>query len=242
MTTDSPNAVPVHRRRRWLQFSLRSLLLFTVICAVVAGWLGRFIVRKHRDREIVAALVRLGGSVRYDYQDANFRGEPPGPQWLRSLFGENLFSEVEEAGLDEATDSILALIGELKQLKTFRVNGHKVTDAGLAYVKGLTHLETLELWNTKITDAGLASLRGLHLKSLWLSDTAVTDVGLENLAGMSELQELRLDETMISDVGLKRIKTLNQLRELGIENTNVTKAGLNDLRKALPKCRINLSL
>ena len=32
---------PQPKRRRWYQFSLRTLMLFMVVCAVVFGWLGK---------------------------------------------------------------------------------------------------------------------------------------------------------------------------------------------------------
>jgi len=36
LKTESPK-----RKRRWFQFSLRTLLMFTVIAAVALGWLGK---------------------------------------------------------------------------------------------------------------------------------------------------------------------------------------------------------
>ena len=48
-------------KRRWFQFSLRTLLIFTLICAVAAGWLGETIDRKRREREAVETFVESGG-------------------------------------------------------------------------------------------------------------------------------------------------------------------------------------
>jgi hypothetical protein len=36
-----PNAERPKRKRRWLQFSLRSLLIFTLVCAIGAAWVAR---------------------------------------------------------------------------------------------------------------------------------------------------------------------------------------------------------
>ena len=68
MQTESPKAEPPKRKRRWYQFSLRTLLIFTVVCAIGSAWVARRMDRKRRDREAVAVILKLGGSVSYDYQ------------------------------------------------------------------------------------------------------------------------------------------------------------------------------
>jgi Leucine Rich repeat len=153
-------------KRRWFQFSLRTLLIFTLICAIPCAWLGRKIERKRQEREAVEALIKLGGRVEYDDQpdhsaERNLLGvDPPGPRFLRTLVGENFFCEVE--------------------FVTLR-NTH-VTDAGLEYVKGLTHLQTLELDGTTVSDAGIENLKDLtRLKELDLRFTKVTDLGVKEI-------------------------------------------------------------
>jgi hypothetical protein len=178
MQTEPPKAEPPKRKRRWFQFSLRALLIFTVICAVAAGWLGETIERKRKEREAVAALVKLGGNVRYDYQRES--GNPPGPDWLRGLLGADCFSEV---------DSVI-----------FFPNVTGVTDAALENLKPLIQLQRLELWTGKdITDAGLVNLEGLaQLQMLGLRGTQISDAGLAHLAGLKRLRSLELTGTKIS--------------------------------------------
>src|SRR5438309_753827 len=101
MQSEPPKAVPAKRKRRWFQFSLRSLLIFTVICAVGSTWLGKRIERKRIERQVVDAIVKLGGGVHYDCGfDPSGRliqdSEPPGPWWLRQLLGENFFGDVTD--------------------------------------------------------------------------------------------------------------------------------------------------
>lgn len=45
------NPEPPKRKRRWYQFSLRSLLIFTMICAVACGLLGKRMEQKRKERE-----------------------------------------------------------------------------------------------------------------------------------------------------------------------------------------------
>src|ERR1700676_1787169 len=102
MEAEPPKADPPKRNRRWYQFSLRSLMIFTLICAVCAGWLGKKIHQKRREREAVHAIVKAGGDAWYDQQRPNKRSgrsEPSGPRWLRNLLGENFFREVKEIDL-----------------------------------------------------------------------------------------------------------------------------------------------
>ena len=46
--------------RRWYQFSLRSLLLFTLICAIASAWLAHRMEQKRIELEAVDSLVRRG--------------------------------------------------------------------------------------------------------------------------------------------------------------------------------------
>jgi Leucine-rich repeat (LRR) protein len=219
MPTEPPKADPPKRKRRWFQFSLRSLMIFTLICAIPCAWLGRKIEQKRREREAVQAIVELHGRVQYDYERAG--AKPAGPDWLRNLLGENFFNEVE----------VVDCAG---------IKVTEMTDAGLENLKSLPKLQVLLLEGTPVTDVGLASIRGLtHLQELDLAETNVSDAGLENLKGLVQLQSLGLSETQVSDNGLANLKGLTKLQVLRVSGPNVTDAGVNKLQKALPNCKID---
>ncbi|HEV2970766.1 MAG TPA: hypothetical protein VGY55_12415 [Pirellulales bacterium] len=214
MDTDIGNGPK--RRRRWLQYSLRSLMIFTMICAVGSAWLGRKIDQKRREREAVAAIVKSGGSVFYDYEDRGWlsppanNAKPPGPDWLRNLLGENFFSDVYWVVLS-TSDGKLENLKQLTQLKKLQLT---VSDGGLENLKGLTQLQFL------------------HFSG------AVTDADLENLKEMHHLKELSLNATKVTDAGLTKLKGLTHLESLGLGLTKVTDAGVKDLQTALPNCNI----
>jgi len=240
MEAEPPKADPPKRKRRWFQFSLRSLLIFTMICAVACGLLGKRMEQKRKEREGVEAILRLGGTVRYDYQEGN--GKPPGPDWLRDLAGKDFFSAVVEVrllGNPKVTDAELAHLEEMPQLQVLNIFATNVTDAGLSHLRRLSKLERLYLGNTRITDAGLINLQGLNrLQRISLWKTKVTDAGLEQVQELSNLRELYLHSTNVSDAGLAHLKGLNELERLDLAETRVTDAGVNELRKALPNCII----
>jgi Leucine-rich repeat (LRR) protein len=141
-------------KRRWLQISLRAVLvLVTLLCVGLSLWVGP----AERQRRAVAAIDKFGGSVRYGELAA---GERFPVTFLRRWLSPDYFDEVEEVDL----------------------TGTQVTDAGLAHLQGLTGLQGLWLINTQVTDAGLAHLQGLTgLQVLSLDNTQVTDAGLAKL-------------------------------------------------------------
>ena len=99
MPTEPTKADPPKRKRRWFQFSLRTLLIFTLICAIPCAWLGHKIERKRQEREAVESLIKDGWSVVYDSQiDLSGKqyssDKPRGPGWLRTVLGENFFSKL----------------------------------------------------------------------------------------------------------------------------------------------------
>jgi Leucine-rich repeat (LRR) protein len=180
---------PPKSRRRWLRFSLRTLLVFVLVLSVPLGWFAWRLDKARRQREVVEAILKAGGSVVYDYQlDKDGRpngGEPMTPAWLRKSLGDDFFREV------------------------MWVNFHltQVTDAGLEYIKGLNNLEELDLGNTQVTDAGLEHFKGLNsLEGLWLDNTQVTDAGLKHLKGMTNLRELYLNDTQVTDESVEKLR------------------------------------
>ena len=60
METEPTKAEPPKRKRRWFQFSLRTLLVFTAVVAVTCGWLGTKIVRKKIEQSTVDAPAQEG--------------------------------------------------------------------------------------------------------------------------------------------------------------------------------------
>jgi hypothetical protein len=251
----TPNAPK--RKRRWFQFSLRSLLIFTMVCAVAGGWLGTRMEQKRKEREAVEAIVQLKGRAFYDYQreppgpiDAlGWREngvEPVGPDWLRKLLGENFFSEVDAVFFDDApvTDAGLVNLKALTHLHDLTLWSPNVTDAGLVNLRGLTQLQRLDLSGTQVTDAGLVNLKQLtKLQALILGSNAnVTDTGLESLTELAQLQTLHLGETNVTDAGLVNLKRLTALQDLDFSRTKVTDAGLENLKGLNQLRRLNLSV
>ena len=159
------------RRRRWYQFSLRSLMLFILVCAIPSAWVGPKLEATRCEQVVVTEIESLGATVLYP--------ETKGPNWITRHF-----RRVMAVGF-EGTQDIDAGLVHLKGLTNLfwlELADTKVTDTGLVHLKGMTNLVWLSLCDTQVTDAGLVYLEELtNLERLSLCDTQVTDKGVEKL-------------------------------------------------------------
>ena len=237
-------------KRRWYQFSLKTLLLVMLFMTVAFGGWVQFMrqrARDHRERmvpvhEAVAAVEELGGEVTSAYEELRpptwleEQFDDPGgaddPVGLLKVTGVNLYqSKVTDAGLEQ--------LKGLTMLDALSLDETDITDAGLEQLIGLTNLQTLILTDTNVTDAGLEHLKGLtDLRSLDLMGTNVTDAGLEHLKGLTNLRQLALEGPQVTDAGLEQLEGLTKLDELHLFRTNVTDDGLMKLQQALPKLSV----
>ena len=206
----TPSAdVPRKPRRRWLQVSLRTLLILVTLLSIGLGW---FVHRGERQRRAVAAILEMGGSITYDSPAA----------------AAEFFDFDRWLPLDCFDDVCIV-----------DLYASKVTDAGMMHVKVLPRLEGLKLAETHVTDAGLTHIQKLtELKWLTLDGTDVTDAGLAQLEGLTQLKYLSLNATQVTDVGLQQLQGLISLEELNLFGTQVTAAGIAKLQRTLPKCTI----
>src|SRR4051794_14492552 len=107
MCSETPTPV-IAPRRRWLQFSLRTLL---IVISLFAGWLAVQVNRAHRSQAAIAAIRQFGGQVQYDYETGADglpvkNALPPGPAWLRNLIGVEYFANVKAVEFRrDATDA-----------------------------------------------------------------------------------------------------------------------------------------
>jgi Leucine-rich repeat (LRR) protein len=212
--------------RRRFQFSIRSLLVLVIGVAVPCSWLAVEIRAAKRQKEVVEAIVKVGGVLDWDLE--------PRLAWLRNLLGDDFFMDGYQVdfGIMQpypvVTDSDLEHLVWMSQLRKLNLDGAQITDAGLEHLKVLTQLEGLMLGRTKITDAGLQHIGGMkRLEGLCLENTQITDAGLRHLGGLAQLRHLALSGTKVGDDGLEYLKGLTQLSELYLSETHVTDTGLN---------------
>lgn len=156
------------RPRRWLQFSLRKLLITLL---VIFSFFGYCADRIHRQRASVAAIKKLGGNVLYvSPADRGFHGSEQLAEWL----GRDTVARVRHVffGGCPIQDDDLACLAGLPHLDTLTLTSTPVTDEGLIYLGRLKHLSFVDLRFTQVTTAGVERLRRClpHTKIVYRSD------------------------------------------------------------------------
>jgi Leucine Rich Repeat (LRR) protein len=237
MEAEPSKAEPPKRKRRWFQFSLRSLLILVLVAGLGMAWLAALKRRADRQQTAAETIVNAGGSVFYDYQfqvspsgaiNYSDKATPPGPKWLRRQLGNDFFTNVDAARI--TTQAGIDALADLPQIQNLEVDGAAVTDESLDQVVRLRHLRALSLLNTSISDSGLRKIAVLdQLRTLELLNNRITDEGLLSLAGLERLEYLELKSTKISDDGLKHLRRMSHLRELRLSFNRITGVGLREL-------------
>jgi hypothetical protein len=242
MTTPRPKPRP----RRFLQFSLRALLVFVLLVSVGMSWFAVKLEKARRQRQAVEVIGKAevigtaGGGILHEYEWPDTSAHPPDPEWVRTFLGDDfLFDVVWVSVVEDFGDDDVRHLKVLTNLVRLDLSGTQVTDAGLEHLERLTNLTDLYLSGTQVTDAGLGHLRGLtNLEYLYLRDTQVTDAGLEHLKELTKLTKLDLRDTQVTDAGLEHLEGLTKLELLALDGTQVTSEGVKKLQEALPDCAI----
>ena len=255
-------------RRRWFQFSLKSLMLMT---AAVAAWCGFYFSPAKRAERAVESMQGSGAAVMFDYQRLPDKSaysqqvEPPGLPLIRQVAGEGFFRDADWIQLHDAALSAEALLpltqlpslrrvtlanckigdqhmmhfGRLRLLESLDLKSNQITDTGLLHLQGMLQLETISMSKNLIQGDGLKHLDALRrLKTLFLHDNPISDEGLAHIKTLTNLEMLGLAGTKVTDDGLKHFANLQKLRYLGLTRTDVTEAGVKELQTKLPNCEI----
>jgi hypothetical protein len=185
--------------RRWLQFSLRTLLAIMLVACCLMGWVAFKRGQAAEQRAAYKLIVAKGGST-------NFGPESARPPWLQWILGEDIAAQrgCIEFGDSGVTDADLAQLSSLRQLQRLSLNNNPITDRGLAHLSKLSGLKYLSLDQTNVTDDGLESLRACQfLEFLSLCRTRTTTGGVQSL-------RTALPSLTIIDAGENELPPLNE--------------------------------
>ena len=223
-------------RRRWLRFSLRALLLLTLLAGIVCGWLGTELARMRRERLAVAKLKKIASiyfhlepEKRKSLMFPGLGGEPP-PMTLkqkavRQIFGKPYHQRVADVFLwgAESRDTTIAKTVDLSLLRDFDaitdISIRNVSVRNAQSISHLRHIRSLTLVNTGIED--VTCLNGLtRLLKVNVSNNRLTQ--LPSLNSLSDLNELDLSNTRVH-----RLDSVHQC--VSLESLWLTKTIVSDL-------------
>jgi len=142
----------------------------------------------------------------------------------------------------------IAASDRLKELEELNLSNTTVTGKGIESLRGLTNLRTVKLANTYYEGEGLEHLgavEDLDLHGSSVGNAAIDrdygeiyDAGQAKLAGLTKLTGLTLDSTHITGASVATLKGVAGLRSLNLYHTLVSKPAFEELKTALPQCRI----
>lgn len=249
--------MPNHRFR--FRFSLRTLLLGVTILGFLLFPLAHKLKLARDQRTAVDEIVKLGGYVKYDREQA--KGEEKG--WLRRILGDDFFDKVVEVGMRgrPISDSDLRHLEKLHGLRMLYLTGTPISDDAGPYLSQLKQLTFLQLQRTPVTNTVLPTITQLiNLQSLHLGQSGITDPDPEVLSRLEKLEIFSLNATdtgiarlefilgklrwlsvhgdEITDDSVETLKHCDKLERLYVDETQITGAGVATLQAALPNCRI----
>lgn len=228
-------------KRRWCQFSLKTLMIATLVFIVGFCWLGSRLYdawwNRQRYHEVSVAvwdsqndLTRLGESnavfgssnldietgshhFRYPTRLEQLLDDPGSPHDPVHVLA---ITRVTFYGEAIVTDADLERLSALTHLKSLIVGNGNITDAGMGHLKELADLEMLKLFGTNaVSDVGLSHLREMtKLNDLFIGGvTDITDTGMEHLKGLTNLESLNFfGTTKVTDTGLEHLRGMKYLK------------------------------
>ena len=228
--------------RRWLQFSLRTMLLLTLGVAV---WLGWFVDRARRQKRAAEAIeAEPMGRVVYRHQlRSNFgpndsilfgtdRTGPtgwPGPVWLCKLFGEEFFVEVVGVNAPRGEPHVVLkdLLQDLPWLEELHITVQTPDDlASLRHLKRLKRL-VVSNWCSNFSLECLRDSRDLMLLSF---DGDGKQPNFEHLEEFGNLRAVGLRSAEVADGTMPHVAALERLERLVLE-CNISDEGLKRLER-----------
>lgn len=184
------------------------------------------------DLSFIAAMRKLE-SIEIDPADAPQLARVTGAPALRSVA-----LSPARPGTDAALTAIATAFPRLESLVIGRAS-QPFTAVGIRALAKLSKLASVTFTSPKVTDEQLAAIAEFPaMETLRMGGAGITNEQVALLAKSKSLAVLFLNGTPLTADAIEPLKTLRGLRELDIRDTEIPPAATAELRKALPKCKI----
>jgi hypothetical protein len=199
------------RRRRFPQFSIRSILAILTVLALVLSLHAYRQTSANRQIAAISEIRRLGGFTHYCYvQDENWNpGKKTYPDWLENKVGQDYLYAIDAFVINSRpnADPAIEIAATLPALRLVKLPGCKITDNSIKPLAKLKRLEWLELFATPVTDDCMDTISRIRsLKTLDLRRTNVTDNSIDDIVNLPHLRNLYIGKSAISEEGVVRIR------------------------------------
>jgi len=156
MTPTKSEPAGPKRKRRLCQYSIRTLLVVTLLASIPLPWFSVELRKVERRRLAYEQLT-------WDIYTCNLPSFPWYSSWLHKLLGDEESYDLSFLVLNNfasVSDSTLVAIANFENLKQLWLNGEiSITDAGLKHLKGLKGLRDLSLADAPVTAGAVERLR-----------------------------------------------------------------------------------
>ena len=118
------------KRKRWLRYSLRTLLVvITILCIALGYWT----YRAKRQRAVVKWVEENGGEVHYDFELDEYgytikAAKPPSPKWMQAFLGNDYLATVVHVRLENSEVKDVEPLAQLEQLEELILDKTQVRD------------------------------------------------------------------------------------------------------------------
>lgn len=157
----------------------------------------------------------------------------------REVFGMKTLLRLEFEKVDFAFPAFEA--GQLPALRKLKLRGQGIDDKVAASLHHLPALRHLSLADSALTDEGFTHLLRLkNLDALAVDHTRITSASLQRLDQLPKLEEFFCRGVVMDEPTVTALCRLSSLMSLIIFDSGMTAVQKARLRKALPKCDVNV--
>ncbi len=146
-------------------------------------------------------------------------------------------------------DEILAVIGEMKGMRSLNLRNTVITTDGMQHLAGLTEMEKLVLAETGVEDTGFEHLTGmkkLKVLDLWDWQTQGEGEGLAKLLELPELRELILMQSTefnifnLPDENIGQLAKLPKLEQVVLDRLPITSEAIEPFKETKTLKKISI--
>lgn len=214
------------KRRRWLTFSIRGLMVLVLIAAIGMGWIASMRTQHQREKAIANQIEALDGTVQWNSRSVSSRMlDPFSPeptqyeQWRAWLLGDDVDSRINRVIFEKACPAeLFAELHNLEALTELMIVNGSVSDASCEAISNLASLTDISLVDTEISAKQLEKISSLpNVNHIYITHASVTKENVKLLAKFPNLTTLSICSSQIPAEGLACLRVAKNLSSLTLE-------------------------